>query len=82
VERALKYGSNWAPDCTRKGQEQQMAQSTKDRIEGSIHELKGKVKEKAGQVSKNPNLEAEGSDEKLGGTVQRKIGEIEKVLEK
>jgi uncharacterized protein YjbJ (UPF0337 family) len=57
-----------------------MTQSTRDQVEGAIHELKGAVKEKAGQLANKPELEQEGSDEKLGGTVQRKIGEIEKVL--
>ena len=64
------------------GQERQMAQSTKDQIEGKAHELKGAVKEKAGQVTNNPNLEAEGTDEKVAGKVQKKIGQIEKVFEK
>jgi uncharacterized protein YjbJ (UPF0337 family) len=59
-----------------------MAQSTKDQIEGKAHEFKGAVKEKAGQVTKNPNLEAEGTDEKFAGKVQKKIGQIEKVFEK
>jgi len=59
-----------------------MAQSTKDRVEGSMHEMKGKLKEKAGQLTNNPNLAAEGTDEKVGGKIQRKVGEIEKVLEK
>ncbi len=59
-----------------------MAQSTKDRVEGSAHEMKGKIKEKAGQVMDKPDLEAEGASEKVAGKVQRKAGEIEKVLEK
>lgn len=59
-----------------------MAQSTKDRLEGSAHEMKGAIKEKAGKVTNNPDLKAEGSGEKRAGKVQRKIGEIEKVLEK
>ena len=35
-----------------------MNQSTKDQIEGAIHEAKGKVKETAGQAIGNPDLEA------------------------
>ena len=35
-------------------------QSTNDRIEGKFHEVKGKIKEKAGQVTNNPDLESEG----------------------
>jgi uncharacterized protein YjbJ (UPF0337 family) len=45
-------------------------QSTKDEIKGNIHEAKGAVKEKAGQVTNNPNLTAEGQNEKLAGKVQ------------
>jgi uncharacterized protein YjbJ (UPF0337 family) len=59
-----------------------MKQSTKDKIEGQVHELKGKVKEKAGQVTNDPNLAAEGQAEKIAGKVQKKIGQIKKVFEK
>jgi uncharacterized protein YjbJ (UPF0337 family) len=59
-----------------------MKPSTNDQIKGKLHELKGKVKEKAGQVTNNPNLAAEGQDEKIAGVIQRKVGQIEKVFEK
>lgn len=59
-----------------------MKPSTKDQIEGQLHELKGKVKEKAGQITTNPDLEAEGLAEKLVGKIQKKVGQIEKVFEK
>ena len=59
-----------------------MENSTKDQVEGKFHETKGKVKEKIGQVTNNPNLEKEGKDEKSSGKVQKKVGEIEKVFEK
>ena len=59
-----------------------MKPSTQDQIEGKLHELKGKAKEKAGQVTNNPNLAAEGQDEKIAGKVQKKVGQIEKVFEK
>ena len=59
-----------------------MANSTKDKVEGKFHEAKGKVKEKVGQVTNNPNLESEGKGEKMGGKVQKKVGDIEKVFEK
>ena len=59
-----------------------MKPSTKDQIAGKLHEVKGDVKEKAGQVTNNPNLAAEGQDEKLGGKIQKKIGQVEKVFEK
>jgi uncharacterized protein YjbJ (UPF0337 family) len=62
--------------------EYQMKDSTKDKIEGTAHELKGKIKEKTGQVTNNPALEDEGTAEKIDGKVQKKVGDIEKVVEK
>jgi uncharacterized protein YjbJ (UPF0337 family) len=62
--------------------EHTMANSTKDKAEGTFHEAKGKVKEKVGQMTNNPNLESEGKGEKMGGKVQKKVGDIEKVFEK
>ena len=59
-----------------------MKDSTKDRIEGGAHELKGKVKEKVGQVTNDADLAAEGTDEKLGGKIQKKVGDIKKVFNK
>jgi len=59
-----------------------MKASTKDQAEGKFHEVKGKVKETAGHLTNNPNLEVEGTAEKLAGKVQDKIGQLEKVLEK
>ena len=59
-----------------------MTQSTKDEIKGNLHEFKGLVKEKVGQVMNNPNLTAEGQNEKLAVKVQKKVGQIEKVLGK
>jgi uncharacterized protein YjbJ (UPF0337 family) len=59
-----------------------MKPSTKDEAEGKFHEVKGKVKEKAGQLTNNPDLEAEGKGEQIAGKVQGKIGQVEKVLGK
>ena len=59
-----------------------MNQSTKDQIEGAIHEAKGKVKERAGQAIGNPDLELEGQAENLGGKIQKKVAQVEQVFEK
>jgi len=59
-----------------------MNPSTNDRIEGKFHEVKGKLKEMAGQVANNPDLESEGKVENLGGKVQKKVGQVEKIFEK
>jgi len=57
-----------------------MKQSTEDKAEGMFHEVKGKVKEKVGQMTNNPDLEDEGQIEKIGGKVQKKIGQLKKIL--
>ena len=58
-----------------------MKSSTKDKIKGGFREAKGKVKEKAGNATGNPNLRDRGTAEKAGGKVQRKIGDLKKVFE-
>ncbi len=57
-----------------------MKPSTTDQVQGTIHEIKGDVKEKAGQITGNPDLTNEGQAEKIAGTVQKKVGQIEKVV--
>ena len=59
-----------------------MKQSTEDKAKGKFHEVKGKVKEKIGQATNNPDLESEGQIEKAGGKIQKKVGQVENVLEK
>ena len=59
-----------------------MTESTKDKIQGSVHEAKGALKEKVGRATNDPDMEAEGSGENLSGKVQKKIGDIKKVFEK
>jgi len=59
-----------------------MKSSTKDQAEGKFHKVKGTIKEIAGKVSMNSDLEAEGKDENLDGKAQEKIGQIKKVVGK
>jgi uncharacterized protein YjbJ (UPF0337 family) len=59
-----------------------MNESTKDQLEGMMHELSGAAKEAVGHIVGNPNLEADGLAEKLTGKVQSKVGQVERVLEK
>lgn len=44
--------------------------------------MKGSVKEKMGQVTNDPDLEAAGKAEHTTGKVERKLGQIEKVFQK
>lgn len=59
-----------------------MKPSTTDEIKGAFHDLKGKVKEKVGQLTNNPDLEDEGLAEEIAGKVQTKVGQVKKVLGK
>ena len=59
-----------------------MKPSTRDETNSKFNDLKGKVKEKAGQVTNNPDLEAEGQAERIVGKVQRKIGQVKRVFGK
>jgi uncharacterized protein YjbJ (UPF0337 family) len=59
-----------------------MKNSAKDQAAGTLHEVKGKVKEKVGRITNNPNLVEDGQDENVAGKVQKKIGQVEKVFEK
>jgi uncharacterized protein YjbJ (UPF0337 family) len=55
---------------------------TKDDIAGRVHEVKGTIKEKAGELTNDPDLEGEGIVEKIVGKVQQKIGRVQKATEK
>ena len=57
-----------------------MKPSSKAEVAGTIHGVKGAVKEKVGRLTHNPDLEAEGKVEKVAGRVQKKIGQVKKVL--
>ena len=59
-----------------------MDSGSKDKTEGKFHEVKGKLKEKVGQVINDSDLEAEGKSENLAGKVQKKVGQIKDVFKK
>ena len=59
-----------------------MKSGTRDQAEGTLHEVKGAIKESAGKLSVNPKLRAKGTVEKIAGKVQEKIGQVKKVLGK
>ena len=59
-----------------------MKPSTADEVKGKFHDLKGKVKETAGKLTNNPNLEAEGDAEQIDGKVQSKIAQVKRVFGK
>ena len=58
-----------------------MNKGTEDEIVGNVHEAKGKIKEKVGQLTDDPDLEGAGIGEKIAGKIEKKIGEVQKVVE-
>jgi uncharacterized protein YjbJ (UPF0337 family) len=59
-----------------------MKPGLQDEVEGKLQNLKGKVKEKVGKLTNDPDLEAEGEAEEIAGKVQEKVGQVKKVLGK
>ena len=57
-----------------------MKPSTDDKTTGKLHEVKGAIRQKAGELTSNPNLEADGRAEKNAGKVQNVVGKIEKAV--
>lgn len=59
-----------------------MKPSTENEIAGRVHEVKGTIKEKVGELTNDPDLESEGVGERIAGKVQKKIGQVKKAVEK
>ena len=57
-----------------------MKLSTEDKTTGKLHEVKGTIKQTAGVLTNDPNLEADGRAEKNAGKVQKVIVKIEKAI--
>ena len=57
-----------------------MKPSTDDKTTGKLHEVKGTIKQKVGELTKNPDLEAEGRAERNAGKVQNWVGKVEKAV--
>ncbi|MGA3055877.1 MAG: CsbD family protein [Candidatus Korobacteraceae bacterium] len=57
-----------------------MKPSTDDKTTGKLHEVKGTIKQKVGELTKDPDLEAEGRAEKNAGKVQNWVGKVEKAV--
>ena len=59
-----------------------MKPSTRNEITGKAHEVKGKIKEKAGELKNDPDLEGDGISERIAGVVQKKLGQVQRIVEK
>ena len=58
-----------------------MTPSAENELAGRVHEVKGKIEEKVGPLTNNPNFKAKGNGEDIVGE-QKKIGQLQKVIEK
>jgi uncharacterized protein YjbJ (UPF0337 family) len=57
-----------------------MKPSTEDKATGKLHEVKGAIKQKTGELTGNQSLEAKGRIEKNAGKVQNVVGKVEKAV--
>ena len=57
-----------------------MKSSIANKVEGTAHEAKGKVKEVAGKVTGDSKLEGEGKADQVSGKIQNTIGGIKDTL--
>ena len=59
-----------------------MKTSTQNEIAGKAHEVKGKIREKAGELANDPDLEGKGFSERVAGNVQKKLVQLQRIFEK
>ena len=57
-----------------------MKLSTDDKATGTLREVKGAIKQKAGELTNDPDLAADGKVEKNEGKVQHFVGKVEKAV--
>jgi uncharacterized protein YjbJ (UPF0337 family) len=50
----------------------------RDEIKGKAEQVKGAIKDKAGEILNNPELEAEGEAERAAGTVREGVGKAKR----
>ena len=54
----------------------------KNEIKGKARQIKGRVKEKAGEITGDPELQDEGTAERIEGKIQQKVGQAQAGAEK
>ena len=57
-----------------------MKPSTDDKATGKLHEVKGAIRQKAGEITNNPDLAANGNAEKNACKAQHFVGKVEKAV--
>jgi uncharacterized protein YjbJ (UPF0337 family) len=69
----------WRPQRFTRRENTMMKQSSKDKVEASLHDVKGTIKRNAGKLTNAPDLEAAGVVEKTVRKIQ--VGQAEKAVE-
>jgi uncharacterized protein YjbJ (UPF0337 family) len=59
---------------------QEISMVDKDRVEGSLEQAKGKVKEVVGKVTGDSKLEGEGKGDQVAGKIQNTVGGLKDTL--
>lgn len=57
-----------------------MKDSTKERMEGKFHEVKGSIKAAVGNAVHSPRVSLAGQTEKIAGKAQEKLGKAQKTM--
>ena len=50
----------------------------KDEVAGKVEQAKGKIKQKVGQATDDPQLVDEGVDDQIGGEAQEGVGKVKR----
>ena len=59
-----------------------MKTSTKDKLKGTFHEVKGAIKEQVGKATNDREMKAQGKAEKTAGKVHQRIGDAKEAVVK
>jgi uncharacterized protein YjbJ (UPF0337 family) len=59
-----------------------MKTSTKDKVKGSFHEVKGTIKKEVGRITNDRKLKAEGTAETKAGKLQQQMGKAKDTVAK
>jgi uncharacterized protein YjbJ (UPF0337 family) len=54
----------------------------KEQVTGKVDQLKGKVKQRIGKATNDPDLQDEGSTDRLRGKVKQTYGDVKETIKK
>jgi uncharacterized protein YjbJ (UPF0337 family) len=80
VDGIVNSGGPWAVLLASKSKSSKGKIMDKDRIEGSVKQLKGAAKEIAGKITGDAKLQSDGKADKAAGKIQNLVGGIKDAL--